>query len=563
MDKPARLGYTHAMLEDLNLDQLQDLAQARECIVRLLNLVEELAADNRALRAEIQQLRDENNRLKGEQGQPKIKPNRPPKTPSTDHSSEKERHQPRGWQKTRKLSQLHIDRDEVLTLDPARLPPDAEFKGHEPVVVQDLHVTHETIRFLKEKYYAPSTAQAYLAALPPGYQGQFGPGVKALALTLYFGANLSEPKLAEFFHQAGLQISTGEVSNLLIQNQDRFHAEKDAVYTAGVQSSAWQQTDHTATRVNGQNQHCQVVGNPLYTAYFTTAKKDRLSVLRVLQNGRPVTFRFNAETHHLLESFHLPDRLRTTVARFPQEVALNQPAVEQLLAESLPAVGVQQRARLLDAAAVAAYHAPVEFPVIRLLLCDDAPQFNWVTDELALCWVHEGRHYKKLEPVVAAHRVLTEAFQKDFWAFYHELRHYCTEPAFAERLRLEAEFDGLFRRVTGYADLDARIAKTRAKQSCLLRVLAHPEIPLHNNDAELAVRQRVRKRDVSLGPRTKEGTHAWDTFMTLAATAKKLGVSFYAYIQDRISEARQLPSLANLITERAKQCPLDGSWTSA
>ena len=104
------------MLEDLNLDQLQDLAQARECIVRLLNLVEELAADNRALRTEVQHLRDELNRLKGEQGQPQIKPNQPPKTAaaSTDHSSEKERHQPRVWKKSRKLCYLHIDRDEVV-----------------------------------------------------------------------------------------------------------------------------------------------------------------------------------------------------------------------------------------------------------------------------------------------------------------------------------------------------------------------------------------------------------------------------------------------------------------
>ena len=212
---------------------------------------------------------------------------------------------------------------------------------------------------------------------------------------------------------------------------------------------------------------------------------------------------------------------------------------------------------------MAAYHAQVEFPVIRLLLGDDAPQFNWVTDELALCWVHEGRHYKKLEPVVAAHRALTEAFQTDFWTFYHELRQYRTQPATAERLRLAAEFDRLFSRVTGYAALDARIAKTRAKKHCLLLVLAHPEIPLHNNDMELGARQRVRKRDVSLGPRTQDGTRAWDTFMTLAATAKKLGVGFYAYIQDRISGARQLPSLADLITERAKQCPLDGSWTAS
>jgi hypothetical protein len=81
----------------------------------------------------------------------------------------------------------------------------------------------------------------------------------------------------------------------------------------------------------------------------------------------------------------------------------------------------------------------------------------------------------------------------------------------------------LFGATTGYAVLDDRIARTRAKKDCLLMVLAHPEIPLHNNPAELAARQRVRERDVSFGPWTMEGAKARDTFQTLATTAAKLG----------------------------------------
>jgi len=551
------------MLEDLNLNDMQDHDQTRAAIVRLLNLVEELSADNQALRAEVQRLRDENNRLKGEQGKPTIKPNQPKKTAvASDHSSESRRHKPQMWKKTSKLDELTIDRDEVLHVNPALLPPDAEFKEYVPVIVQDAHLQTETIRFLKEKHYSASTRQTYLAELPRGYHGQFGPNVKALAVALYFAGNMSEPKLLDFFRQAGLHMSDGELSNLLIKDHAPFHAEKDAVYTAGLSSSAWQHTDHTGTRVNGQNQQCQIICNPLYTAYFTTEKKDRLSVLQALQNNRPLTFRFNAETHRLLETLKVPAWARERAATLSPERELRQPEVQAWLDEQLPTLGAQHRVRVLDAAAVAAYHAQVDFPVIRLLVCDDAPQFNWVTDELALCWIHEGRHYKKLEPVVAPHRTLLENFQDDFWAFYDELLKYREQPTPAERTRLDADFDRLFATVTGYEALDARIAKTRAKKHCLLLVLSHPEIPLHNNPAELGVRQRVRKGDVSFGPRRPDGVKAWDTFMTLAATAKKLEVSFYAYIQDRISGAYRLPKLADLITERARRDPLDASWSS-
>jgi hypothetical protein len=119
----------------------------------------------------------------------------------------------------------------------------------------------------------------------------------------------------------------------------------------------------------------------------------------------------------------------------------------------------------------------------------------------------------------------------------------------------------LFSTCTGYAALDARIAETRAKKASLLMVLKYPQIPLHNNPVELEARQRVRKRDVSFGPRTQDGVRAWDTFMSLAATTRKLGISFYQYIHDRISKANQIPSLASLIEARASELCLGASWS--
>ena len=91
-------------------------------------------------------------------------------------------------------------------------------------------------------------------------------------------------------------------------------------------------------------------------------------------------------------------------------------------------------------------------------------------------------------------------------------------------------------------------------------VLRHPEIPLHNNPAEIEMRRRVRKRDVSFGPRTEDGKRAWDTFATLSATTKKLGVSFYRYVYDRVTESGEIPNLADLIVERAQQMNLAASW---
>lgn len=136
-------------LPTIDLDQIADEG-ARRALRGLLNLVEELVAENRSVRAEVQRLRDEINRLTGEQGKPAIKANTQP-VPAPDHASERERHQPRPHQLSRKREQIASDRTEVLTVDPALLPPDAEFKGHEPVVVQDVVFRTDNVLFQQEK----------------------------------------------------------------------------------------------------------------------------------------------------------------------------------------------------------------------------------------------------------------------------------------------------------------------------------------------------------------------------------------------------------------------------
>jgi hypothetical protein len=549
------------MLADVDLNSIAD-ERTRELVRQVLNLLEDVMADLRAAQAENQRLRDEINRLKGEQGTPTIKANKPPQ-PSQNHSSEQERRKPKGWSKGHKMTRLPINREQVVTVDPARLPPDAEFKGYEDVVVQDILFRTDNVLFHKEKFYSLSRHHSYLAPLPQGYQGQFGPGIKSLALALYFGAQMSEPKVTELLRSVGVQISDGQVSNLLIKDHPVFHAEKDALYRAGLASSPWHHLDDTSTRVNGQNGYCHIVCNPLYTAYFTTPAKDRLTILDVLTNHRSRRFLVNGEALGYVEACGLSAVRRGQLGRLPGETSMDEATMQALLEEHMPGLGPQQRKWILDATAVAAYHADLGFPVVRLLVCDDAPQFALVTEELALCWVHEGRHYKKLVPYVPHHQTLVDAFVERFWTYYDQLLAYREHATPEEARRLDTEFEALFSTVTGYNALDERIGKTRAKKACLLMVLTHPEIPLHNNPAELGARARVRKRDVSFGPRTREGATAWDTFMTLAMTATKLGISFYHYIHDRVSGAYQMPALADLIAERAQNLNLGASWNTS
>lgn len=535
------------MLDDIDPTAILDDA-IRALVIRLLNLVDTQAGQLHAAAAEIQRLRDEINRLKGEQGRPHIKPATAPRPPTL--SSEAERHTPTPRQPRAKQAELLVTREEVCRLDRATLPPDAQFKGYEDVLVQDLRIECETIRFRKEKFYSPSCGQTFLAPLPPGYHGQFGPDLHSFVLSQYFGANVSEPQLARLLGYFGIAISRGHLSDMLIAQVADFHAESSNVLAAGLASSFYQHLDETGTRVDGQNYSCHVLGSLCYTAYRTTAGKDRLSVLRALTDLQPLAYRLTARVQTYLQEQGLAAKWRAKLAEWPLDQGWSEAELTQRLAEWVGLPPLQAKL-LREGLALGAYQTQTAWTPVQVLIVDDAPQWRQVSEEIGLCWIHEGRHYKKLVPAVGYLAQIQRRFLGRFWRYYRQLQEYQRAPDAARAEWLRRKFRRLFSTETAYGALNEVIARTRAKERELLLVLKYPQAPLHNNAAELGVRQRVRKRDVSFGPRSPAGLQAWDTFMTLVETTRKLGVNFHAYVRDRLRRGGQIPPLADLVKQKA------------
>jgi len=533
-------------------------------IQALLNLIERLVTAQQELRQQVKRLKEqlenkkkkkttdaENDDADNNNGDD----NDADKKSNQDHSSEKQRKNlqpPRGPRVDRRsFKDVPIHQETECPLDPAQLPPDARRIDDEFFILQDIKIEPFNTRFRQHVYFSPSQNKVYRGLLPEGcVPGQFGSDLRSFIISLKYSGGTSEPKIQELLENFQVQISSGSISNILTGTEP-FQEDFDDLVLAGLASTSYQQTDDTSGRVAGRFWHTHILCNPYYTAYFTRPRKDRLTILQVLQNTTCLRFQFNVETGRRLAEADIPQKWQDRVAALG-EVQYDTAGLKELLDEWFGKDGENQtRTTIEQTAAVVYYRHQTAVPLIQTLVCDDAGQFKSITDFVALCWVHAGRHYHKLRPVVTRHQVMLDDFITAYWDYYAKLQRYRADATADEASRLRIEFDELFSAVSGYEALDERIEKTLSKKDELLTVLDHPEVPLHNNDAELGARVSARRRDVSLHSRSKRGVRSMDIHTTLVQTCKKLGVSGYAYIRDRLSGRRELPSLADLIRAAA------------
>ncbi len=272
-------------------------------------------------------------------------------------------------------------------------------------------------------------------------------------------------------------------------------------------------------------------------------------MIEALFLGAPVTYRLDAQALAFMERGGVGSVRERLAAMTEAPMAAAQ--FEPWFDLRFPQLPAEQRERVLTAAALAGYQSQTEVPIIQALLSDDAAVFHGIVDTQGLCWIHDFRHYLQLVPERASQERQLVLFKRRYWKLYRRLLRYREAPTSRERARLERAFDRLVQEAQAPPFLAECIARTRKNKEKLLLVLEYPELPLHNNAAELAVRRRVRKRGVSFGPVSAAGREAWDTFQGLAGTLEKLGVSFWSYLEDRTHETGAIPPLPELIRQRA------------
>ena len=220
-------------------------AELKALVVELLAKVAEYERTVAAQREEIA-------RLKGLKGRPKIKPSGMEQatepTPPRDG---------KGRRRRGKVVPLVPVEERVL---PATVPPGSQFHGYQDFLVQDLVLRTEAVRYRRERWLTPER-RLIVAPLPGGVDGHFGPELRRYVLAQYHQGQTTVPRLVAQLRALGIAISKRQVMRLLIEDQQAFLEESQAVLRAGLESAGRVTVDDTGARHRAVNEVCTQIGN--------------------------------------------------------------------------------------------------------------------------------------------------------------------------------------------------------------------------------------------------------------------------------------------------------------
>lgn len=491
----------------------------------------------------IRQLEDEIARLKGLKARPRIAPSAletPPRPPRDPHAKRP------GSAKRSKTAGLTITEETVLRLPD--IPEGAVFKGYEDYVVQDLILRPRVILYRRERWQTPD-GRSLVAPLPaevlPGRH--FGPDLTCFILHQYHHQHVTQPLLLEQLRQLGIDISAGELDRILTEEKDAFHHEKDELLPAALAVSTYVEVDDTGARHRGRNGACLQIGNELFASFTSSDSKSRLNFLEALR-GPDTDYVIDGTAVAYWRRRELPEAMIDRLHRGPAVFA--DPAAWRAHLRRSAITGERHVRIATEGALLGSLIAHGVSPEL-VILSDGAGQYDVLMH--AACWIHAERPLARLIPSDEGHREVIAQVRRVMWELYQDLKAYRRCPRPARRPRLEARFDAMCDRRTGYPDIDGVLRGLRAHRSALLRVLERPEIPLHTNLSENHLRDYVKKRKISGSTRSERGRRARDTFASLKKTCRGLGVNFWAYLQDRVRGSGQIPHLAVLIRRKAEE----------
>ena len=496
----------------------------------------------------VQILEDEIKELKNQKKKPKFKPSGMDDNtdPDNDGNSSNKGKSGKRKGKRSKTSNLQIHNEKVIEPE-GHIPSNAQFIGYKTFVVQELEINNINICY-KMARYRLADGTIVSGQLPAELKGShFGTTLRTYVLYQHHHCQVTQSLLLEQLREWGVDISAGQLNRLLSEKYDDFHQEKDDLLNKGLGSTGYITTDDTGGRHQGKNGFVTHIGNELFAWFQSSRSKSRVNFLSLLCADQ-LGYRINDTALNYMKQQRLPFAQWECLTNHPCQFFNN----EIQWQEHLQQLGFSSERHIRCATEGALFAQAVEVQPIESLVVvsDGAGQFKVLIH--ALCWVHAERLIHNLIPLCLEHRSDIKKVRNEIWDFYRELKRYKVEPCAKKAEQLSQRFDDIFMKKTSYQTLNQQLKRLHKHKSSLLRVLERPEIPIHTNGSENDLREHVKRRKISGGTRSDLGRRCRDTFSSLRKTCQKQNLSFWAFLNDRLSLKNTIPLLGDLVLQGSR-----------
>lgn len=444
---------------DINPNQIKTLGEAKEVIRQLLNIIEQLSSQMTQALKQNQELRAVNDRLKKQTAKPTFR-----------ESSGKQRysgsgHVPKGSGK-KTAKQVSIDRHEQLPEVSVCNCGSQEFVLIRTwnKLVQGLIIRRDNVLYYGRDKQCVRCGKTHHSILPAGIAGyQFSSQLRSWLSVFKYDCRMSEVVISRFLSGLGVQISSGHINHIILENSSRLTGGYTHLKVWGLKLSQYLHSDATGlTR-------------------------------QVMATGERLKQHLNFLGHQYLSLFKITTRYNSTTL-----------AIKVLGKRAISKIYVS------DDGSPNGDNLPIKFK--------------------QLCWVHETRHFLKLEPKVRLHLSQLAGVVVKLRQFYQQAKHYGRDPTPDKKRELEEFFDQITSQPVGYTELATRLKLTNRKRSRLLCFLDHPGIPIENNLAERDLRPAVIIRKLSGGTKSEAGDRSFERHLSIIQTAHKQGLNIFETI---------------------------------
>ena len=477
-------------------------------------LIQAQAEEIQKLRGTVKELQDELARVKKTPKRPKFRPKGQTQEPKNGGVKEANAAEPSG-------TAPKVQQEIVIPAE--NVPAGSRRKGYALYQVQDLEIAIKLITYKLEIWETPDGRRIQASLPSDAAGGHFGAELRTFIHGLY-ASGVTEPEIFKTLRALGIEISEGQVHNLIASAARAMAAISQEILTAGLESAPFIRVDDTGAKHAHQNHVCTHVGGEHFAFFKTTESKSRHNFLTILGQGRAGWAVNDAAIWHLCvsgisdEILHIFEECKGRVYRTLRGL--------QRLFKMLGLSGKKVLQRCEEACRIGF----IEQTCLKhgqVLLSDRAGQFAVLNH--AACWIHMERPLRTL--IASTSEVEAEITQvrQSIWALYAQVKHAIASGEGHELVN--QAYDDLIATKVISDGVQKVLQDFKTYRNELLKALDYPKVPLHNNDSERDIRGLAKIRKVSGSTKSEAGLLYRDALLSLKQTCFRLKINFWEFLR--------------------------------